>query len=340
MRKVLLTWQASAEEIARVRSALPAGVEVVAQRIAPTLSRFDATFASLADDARNADAIMGWVLPPGILEIARELKLISWLHAGCDELDFPTLRRRGIRVANLRGANSTAVVEHAMALLLGCAKRLIMKHRAVVEGSAVPLYKDGVQSLMLEGRTLLIVGLGQIGTGIARRAKAFDMKVLGVRRQPERGGDHVDSIHGPSDLLSILPSADYVVLALPLTGDTEQFFGEAEIEAMPSHAFLINIARGNLVQELPLFQALQEGRLAGYAADVWWNYTNAFPATYHFPVPSRTGLHKLPNVLGSGDQGANVEGMVTRNLDRGIQALVEFAAGKPLTGEINLELGY
>jgi phosphoglycerate dehydrogenase-like enzyme len=187
---------------------------------------------------------------------------------------------------------------------------------------------------------LLIVGLGQIGTGIARRAKAFDMKVLGVRRQPERGGDHVDSVHGPSDLLSILPSADYVVLALPLTGDTEQFFGEAEIEAMPSHAFLINIARGNLVQELPLFEALQEGRLAGYAADVWWNYTNAFPATYHFPVPSRTGLHKLPNVLGSGDQGANVEGMVTRNLDRGIQALVEFAAGKPLTGEINLELGY
>jgi phosphoglycerate dehydrogenase-like enzyme len=340
MRKVLLTWQASAEEIARVRSALPAGVEIAAQRIAPTLSRFDATYASLADDARDADAIMGWVLPPGILEIARELKLISWLHAGCDELDFPTLRRRGIRVTNLRGANSTAVVEHAMALLLGCAKRLIMKHRAVVEGSALPLYQDGVRGLMLEGRTLLIVGLGQIGRGIAKRAKAFDMKVIGIRRRPESGGDHVDSIYGPTDLLSVLPSADYVVLALPLTSDTDQFFGEAEIGAMQSHAFLINIARGNLVRELPLFQALQEGRLAGYAADVWWTYTNAFPATYHFPVPSRTGLHKLPCVLGSGDQAANVEGIVTRNLDRGIQALVEFASGKPLTGEIDLELGY
>ena len=340
MRKVLLTWQATAQEIARVRAALPSGTEVVAQRIAPTLSRFDATYAALADDARDADAIMGWVLPPGILEIARELKLISWLHAGCDELDFPALKRRGIRVTNLRGANSTAVVEHAMALLLGCAKRLIMKHRAVVEGTSLPLYHDGVQGLMLEGRTLLIVGLGQIGNGIAKRAKAFDMKVIGIRRSPEKGGDHVDSLHGPSDLLSVLPLADYVILALPLTNETEQFFGEVEIGAMQSRAFLINIARGNLVRELPLFQALQEGRIAGYAADVWWTYTNSFPATYHFPAPSRTGLHKLPSVLGSGDQAANVEGMVERNLGRGIQALVEFANGKPLTGEVNLDLGY
>src|SRR5262245_54370377 len=107
---------------------------------------------------------------------------------------------------------------------------------------------------------------------------------------------------------------------------------------MQSHAFLINIARGNLVQELPLFQALQEGRIAGYAADVWWNYTNSFPATYHFPVPSRTGLHKLPGVLASGDQAANVEGMAKRNIDRGIQALVEFAGGKPLTGEIDSDV--
>jgi phosphoglycerate dehydrogenase-like enzyme len=135
MRKVVLTWQATPDEIARVRAALPAAIQVVAQRVAPTLSRFDATYASLANEVRDADAIMGWVLPPGILEIAHQLKLISWLHAGCDELDFATLRRRGIRVTNLRGANSTAVVEHAMALLLGCAKRLVMKHRAVVEGT-------------------------------------------------------------------------------------------------------------------------------------------------------------------------------------------------------------
>jgi len=340
MKKVLLTWQATAEEIARVRAALPHGVEVAAQRNAPTLSRFDATYASVVDHARDADVIMGWVLPPGIMEIARELKLIVWLHAGCDELDFQTLKRRRIRVANLRGANSTAVVEHAMALLLGCAKRLVMKHRAVVEGTAFPLYQDGVQGLMLEGRTLLVVGLGQIGSGIAKRAKAFDMKVIAIRRHPENGGDDVDSIHGPSDLLSLLPLADYVVLALPLTRESDQFFGEAEISAMQSHAFLINIARGNLVRELPLFQALQKNRIGGYAADVWWTYTNSFPATYHFPVPSRTGLHKLPSVLGSGDQAANVEGIVTRNLDRGIQSLVEFASGKPLTGEIDLDLGY
>jgi phosphoglycerate dehydrogenase-like enzyme len=215
-----------------------------------------------------------------------------------------------------------------------------MKHRAVVEGTALPLYQDGVQGLMLEGSTLLVVGLGQIGSGIARRAKAFDMKVIGVRRNPEKGGDHVDSIHGPSDLLSILPFADYVLLALPLTTESDQFFGEAEIGAMQSHAFLINIARGNLVRELPLFQALQDGRIAGYAADVWWTYTNSFPATYHFPVPSRTGLHKMPSVLGSGDQAANVEGIVMRNIDRGIQTLVEFASSKPLTGEIDLEFGY
>ena len=159
MRKVVLTWQATPDEIARVRAALPAAIKVVAQPIAPALSRFDATYPSLADEVRDADAIMGWVLPPGIREIARERKLISWLHAGCDELDFATLRRRGIRVANLRGANSTAVVEHAMALLLGCAKRLGMKHRAVVEGTALPRLNVQKMEEMFERDTLKILGI-------------------------------------------------------------------------------------------------------------------------------------------------------------------------------------
>ncbi len=131
-----------------------------------------------------------------------------------------------------------------------------------------------------------------------------------------------------------------MLISTPITRDTDQFFGPAELAAIKPGAFLVNIARGNLIQEFPLHEALKSGRLAGYGADVWWTYNNCFPATYHFPVPSRTGIHKMPNVLGTGDQGGNAEDVLARNIGRTIESLAEFHAGRPLTWGIDLDLGY
>ncbi len=338
--KVLLTWSADGEEVERVRSALPGGSHVAAPGRRPSLSLYEESHPEAVAEAADADVIMGWVLPRGILEAAARLKALIWLHAGCEELDFATLKRRGIRLANVRGANAVAVAEHAMALTLGLAKRVLPNHQAALEGRWQPLWEPELSSVLLEGGTLAVVGLGQIGAAVAKRAKAFDMRVLAVRRHPERGGAHVDAVHGPAGLHAVLGEADVVVLAAPITDETLHFIDAAALAAMKPSALLVNVARGNLVDEQALYAALIEGRLAGYASDVWWKLTYALPATHHFPTPSRTELHKLPSVLVSGNRAASPLAVKDRMLDLGIESLAAFARSEPMPRGVDLDLGY
>jgi phosphoglycerate dehydrogenase-like enzyme len=110
---------------------------------------------------------------------------------------------------------------------------------------------------------------------------------------------------------------------------------------MKPTAVLVNVARGNLIQELPLYEALKEGRLAGFASEVWWHYTNSLPATYHYPIPSRTGLQRLPTVVAAGNRaGVASPGTIDRVIDMGIENLSAFFRGHPMPRAINLDLGY
>lgn len=235
--KVLLTWYADNHEIRQVQEVLPEGWTVVAPPERPHLSRFETTYQDLAPFAQGTDVIMGWILPDRLLSQTGELKAVIWLHAGCDELDLPLLKRRGIQLANVRGANAIPVAEHAMALMLGLAKRLRMKHQAVVEARWTPGWDPQFSSILLQGKTLTLVGLGQIGTAIARRSKAFEMRVVAVRRHPERQGEHVDEVYGPQSLHAALAQADFTILALPLAKDTNGIIDDEAIDAMkPDHS--------------------------------------------------------------------------------------------------------
>ena len=341
--KVLLTWYANDEELGRIRNALPVDTDLFAPPERPHLSRLEVTYEDVVEEIKDAEVIMGWVVPEGIFDAAAKLKALIWLHAGCDELDYDMLKARGIQVANVRGANGISVTEHAMALLLAVAKRLIVKHQAVLDAHWEP--QDSLRpeyaGILLEGKTLAVIGLGNIGTAVAKRAKAFDMRVLGLRRHPQRGGEHVDAVYGPDDLHQVLAEADFTVLAAPITKETTGFIDDAALAAMKPTACLINVARGNLVLERPLYAALTEGRLAGFATDVWWTYTNALPPTYHFPIPSRTGLQRLPNVVATGNQAASgIPGLKSQSIDKGIENLAAFVRGQPMPWSIDLDLGY
>lgn len=340
MAHIVLTWFATADEVRRVKRGLPKGSTVAAPKERVVLSRFETQFADLAALAPRADALMGWTVPPGIWQRAARFKALAWLHAGCDELDFAMLKRRGVKVANIRGGNGIAVAEHAMALMLGSAKRLVERHRWLQEARWQPIFHPDFRGTLLEGKTLAVVGLGQIGGAVARRAKAFDMKVLGIRRHPRRGGAHADEVHGPEKLHAVLKRADFVVLAAPLTPETAGFIDAKALAAMKPGAHLINIARGNMIVEQDLHAALTGGKLAGYAADVWWNYTESFPATYHYPIVSRTGIQRLANVVCSGDQASSVDTIVDKEIAMGTESLAAFLRGKSMPRQIDLDLGY
>lgn len=340
LRKVLASWHATDEELATIADAVGAGVEVVAPDPPAGLSRYECSLQAIAAHLDDAEAIVGWVLPRGALARARSLRLLCWLHAGIDELDLTELARREVRVCNVRGANAPAVAEHAVALLLACAKRVPIKHQAVREGRRMPLWQPGSEGLMLAGRTATIVGLGSVGAGIAQRLSGFEMRVIGIRRDPSKGGEHVDAVYGPERLLEALGESDYVVLALPITETSEGMFGARELAACKRGALLVNVARGNLLDEGALAEALDSGVVGGYACDVWWNYTDSFPATYHFPSPSRTGLHMRDSVVGSGDQANNAEGVRERDIQFGASSLRQFQEGGELTLEVDLGRGY
>jgi phosphoglycerate dehydrogenase-like enzyme len=341
--KVLCLWYATDDEITFIKDALPAGVEVVAPKGEP-LSRFDCDYADVEHLAPDADAILAFSVPDGVLKVARNLKIFSWLHSGVDDLGLmgalDLFRERGVKLANIRGANAVAVAEQAMMFVLGLAKKTLLKHQATEEGRFLfPLYADEYRSAMLHRRTIGVIGVGNIGSRIAKHAKGFDMQVLGLRRNAEGPlPDFFDEMYGIEQLHRVLPHCDYVVLATPDTKETHQFFGKEELAVMKSSAFLINISRGMLIQEKPLHEALTSGQLRGFATDVWWQYN--YGKTFPIGWGSRLGIHKLANVITSNDQAANADDVLERNIRWGVQNLAEYYAGEPIKREVTLSLGY
>lgn len=223
-----------------------------------------------------------------LLEVAPNLRFIQAIGAGVDQFDQSALRARSIRLASARGVNKNAVSEHAMAHILAFARHIHTgrdnQHKHYWRGMLSDLT---VREDELGGRTLLIVGLGAIGSRLAKLAKAFDMQVIGLKRDLSTITANVDEAHTPERLLELLPRADYVALTCPLTPATTNLIDATALAAMKPGAYLINMARGRVVDEPALIAALQAGQIAGAGLDCTWEE----------PLPADSPLWAMPNVL-------------------------------------------
>jgi phosphoglycerate dehydrogenase-like enzyme len=223
-----------------------------------------------------------------LLERATRLRFIQSIGAGTDQFDRAALASRGIRLASASGVNANAVSEHAIALILALARRLPEardnQHKRFWRGMIGDL---SIREDELAGKTLLVVGLGRIGGRLARIARAFDMHVIGIRREPASGANGGDEVHALAALPALLPKADYVALTCPLTPETERLIDAAAFARMRPSAYLINCARGRVVDEPALVAALRAGAIAGAGIDV----------TEGEPLPRDSPLWAMPNVL-------------------------------------------
>jgi phosphoglycerate dehydrogenase-like enzyme len=223
-----------------------------------------------------------------LVEQAKKLRFIQSIGAGTDQFGRDQLSARGIRLASARGVNTRAVSEHAMALILALSRRLPEARDNQVKHVWRGMIGDLAQREdELGGKTLVVVGLGGIGSRLAQLAKAFDMRVIGVKRDPNTGGAAADSVHGMAELKSVLAHADFVALTCPLTKETEKLVDEHAIGCMKKSAFLVNVARGRCVDENALATALKEKRIAGAAIDV----------TVDEPLPPASPLWNIDNVF-------------------------------------------
>lgn len=178
----------------------------------------------------------------------------------------------------------------------------------------------------LAGRTAVIVGLGSIGREVARLAKAFDMRVVGTRRDPSQPTPHVDALHGPDGLPALLPAADYLILATPHTDETEKLIGAAELALLPRGAVVINIARGAVVDQPALIAALQSGHLRGAALDV-------FEVE---PLPPDNPLWDMPNVIISPHSASTADTENAKIVELFCDNLARYLRGAPLRNRLDV----
>lgn len=251
---------------------------------------------------------------PAVLERAQRLRFIQVCGAGYNQFDLDAIRARGVRLASGSGVNRNAVSDHAMGLILSVSRRLYEardnQHRRVWRGmmSDYALREDE-----LAGKTLLIYGLGGIGERLARLAKAFEMRVIGFKRDPSRHGGVADEVHGDSLFEEWLPEGDFVALTCPLTEQTANVVNASALSAMKESAWLVNVARGGCVDTAALLAALEAGAIAGAALDV----------TEPEPLPGDSPLWGMPNVIITPHTGGetcryedNVIDVLLENLDR------------------------
>ena len=250
----------------------------------------------------------------GLLEHAPRLRFIQSISAGVDQYDAAALKARGIRLASAQGANERAVAEHAMALILGLNRRLGEARDNQTRRHWRPMMSEFARREdELGGKTLLIIGFGRIGQRLAKLAKAFDMRVIGLRRNTAAAGPGADAVHPIGELRRLLPEADIVALTCPLTPETQGLIGAGALAAMKPGALLINVARGRCVDEAALIAALNKGKLAGAGLDCFAEE----------PLGPDSPLWNFPNVLitphSAGETRRyedNVLDLLLENLDR------------------------
>ena len=244
---------------------------------------------TLEDRVGEADVlVISGLWHDGLLDRAGKLRFIQAIGAGTDQFPLEELTKRGIRLASARGVNYRAVAEHAMALILALSRRLPEAR----DNQANRVWRGMIGDLSrredeLGGKTLLVVGLGQIGGRLAQLAKAFDMRVVGLRRDPAAGRGAADAVHAMGEFNSLLPEADFVALTCPLTKETENLVDAEALARMKPSAYLVNLARGRVVDEEALVEALATRRIAGAGIDV----------TVEEPLAPNSPLWRMEHVL-------------------------------------------
>jgi len=223
-----------------------------------------------------------------LIPAAPRLAFIQSISAGTDQYSRDALREAGIRVASAQGVNERAVAEHAIALILAMSRQIPQAR----DHQTARMWRGMIGDISkredeLGGKTLVIVGMGRIGSRLASLAKAFDMRVIGIRRDPSKGAGMAHEIVGEDGLLGVLPQADFVALTCPLTPRTENLIDATALAAMKPQAFLVNVARGKVVNEPALVEALEHNRIAGAALDCVWEE----------PLSATSPLWGVPNVL-------------------------------------------
>lgn len=287
------------------------------------------TEGAIAEDLGEAEVLfLRWGLEPETFQrLVASIPRLRWVHtisAGVDHVLHAGLIDSEVILTNASGVFDTPIAETVLAYMLAVVKRLpeFLDQQRAHRWHYLPLRE-------MSGLAVGIVGLGAIGSGVARRCRGFDMRVLGLRRHP--GPSEVaDEVFPPERLHDLLARSDFVVISLPLTSETEGLIGGPELAAMKPDAWLINVARGAIVDEAALIEALQEERIGGACLDVFCEE----------PLPEDSPLWDLPNVIVTPHNSWASPHLRDREAELFLENLRRYVAGEPLLNVVDKRAGY
>jgi len=304
----------------RLRAVAPGVVEIVDGNDSTALAR------SLGE----ADAVIGacW---PDLVSAGTSLEWIQLPSAGAERcVNIPEIKERGILITNAQRLYGPEIAEHVIAMLFAFSRGLYRYIPVQQDGAWSRGLLDRSQLWELEGRTLLVVGLGGIGTEVAWRADALGMRVLATRRSSREGPEFVDYVGTADELMDLARQADVVVNTAPLTPETSGLFDSEFFAAMRPTAYFINVGRGKSVVTADLVSALESGAIAGAGLDV----------TDPEPLPSGHPLWRLPNVIITPHMSGMSDGAAERLYTLMEENLRRYLAGERMLSVVNVERGY
>jgi phosphoglycerate dehydrogenase-like enzyme len=308
--KLVIHPRVSAEWLRRIHAVSPA------LRVVGCESATDAE-----PEVAAADAFDG-TITPRLLRAARQLRWIQAPIAGLEGYMFPELAEHPAVLTNMRGVYHDMVPEHAFLLMLALARGM-GRYALLQQERRWEPHEVGV----LARQTIGIVGLGGIGAGLARRAAAFDMRIIGLDPKVDRlpGVAGLEAVLRPAELDVLLERSDWVAICAPHTPDTEKMFRRAQLRRMKRTAFLINVGRGVIVDLADLTEALRAGDIAGAGLDV-------FEVE---PLPAEHPLWAMPNVMITPHVAASAPGVSERWLEVLLDNLGRFVRSEPLRNVVD-----
>jgi len=321
---------------ARLRAIVPE-LEIVESK-----SYTDAGMGDLLD--ASTMALYAFRVPEDLMERAPNLQWLQLLGAGCEHLHGNPVMDGRVRITTASGVQSSPIAEYVLGVILG-------HYRWLPQSTRAQLKRDWLdQAAVMRGarelrrRTVGVVGYGSIGREVARLAKPFGTRVFALKRDPskkadsgytvEGTGDPDGSIperfYGPDEFLSMLPECDVVVLAMPVTPETEGMMNAEAFAAMKARSFLVNVARGNVLDESALMDALRDGPMEGAALDVFDQE----------PLPEDSPLWDIENLVVTAHISGASRAQLRRCFELVEQNLQRFVADEPMINPVDPALGY
>lgn len=294
---------------------------------------------SMLEHGGDAEIIASGRVPGEYIRKASKLRMIQAFGAGIDKVDLDAVRERGDVIVCNSHINSAEVAEYAISLLFAVAKSLIPSDRELRTGNWIHRWGGPVPNIEIRGKKVLIIGLGHIGADIAKRLKSFDVTINAATFSgTSRNADLVDQVVRIEEVRFQVEDSDFIILSLPLTDESKGLVDREFLSWMKPTSILVNISRGQIVDELALYEALKEKRIHGAGIDVWWRYPTKWRGMT-IP-PADVPFHELDNIVISPHRAAYSENIGQDLYQFAGENILRFIRGETPLSMIDIERGY